>query len=207
VALLRGINVGGKNLIPMPTLQAFFAAQGLADVTTYIQSGNVLFSSAEPGAALAARLEAALAKAFRYHGTLVLRTREQLRRVVEGAPPGFGGEPAAYRYDVVFLRAPLAAAAVLSRVPLRPGVDEAFAGRGALYLSRLAARASQSRMSRIVTLPEYAQMTIRNWNTTTKLLALLEAPAGGGEPPAPQPPKSPRSRRKSASRKSATSRT
>jgi uncharacterized protein (DUF1697 family) len=180
VALLRGINVGGKNLIPMPALEAFFTAQGLAGVATYIQSGNVLFTTREPGAALAARLEAELSRAFGFSATVVLRTREQLRRIVEGAPPGFGARPALYRSDVVFLKAPLSAPALLARVPVKPGVDQAVAGRGALYLSRLVARASQSRMSRLVSMPEYKQMTIRNWNTTTRLLELLERGAGSG---------------------------
>jgi hypothetical protein len=64
---------------------------------------------------------------------------------------------------------------------VKPGVDQAFAGRGVLYLSRLVARASQSRLSRIVALPEYRQMTIRNWNTTTRLLALLTASSAASD--------------------------
>ena len=54
VALLRGINVGGKNLIGMPALKAFFEAQGFADVVTYIQSGNVVFTSNEQSSVLVA---------------------------------------------------------------------------------------------------------------------------------------------------------
>jgi uncharacterized protein (DUF1697 family) len=174
VALLRGINVGGKNLIGMPALKAAFEALGLTGVSTYIQSGNVLFASREPGAALAARIEAALSERFGYPASLVLRSRAQLRRVVDGAPAGFGSRPALYRYDVIFLKEPLSAAEALARAPARPGVDRVFAGPGVLYFSRLLAKASQSRMSRIVSLPIYRQMTIRNWNTTTRLLALME---------------------------------
>ena len=179
VALLRGVNVGGKNPVAMPALRTFFEAQGLADVATYIQSGNVLFTSTERAAALVPRLEAGLSRAFRYEASVVLRTREQLRRVVEGAPAGFGARPALVRYDVLFLKEPLSAAEALAQVPVKPGVDEVSAGRGVLYFSRLVAKASQSRMSRIVQLPMYKRLTIRNWNTTTRLLALMEGAAPG----------------------------
>jgi uncharacterized protein (DUF1697 family) len=54
-------------------------------------------------------------------------------------------------------------------------VDEVTAGRGVIYMSRLKARATQSRLNRVASLPAYKSMTIRNWNTTTKLLALLDA--------------------------------
>jgi len=111
---------------------------------------------------------------------LVLRSRQQLRGVVGGAPAGFGARPAQYRYDVVFLKEPLSAAEALERVPRKAGVDEVFAGSGVLYLSRLAAKASQSQLSRLTSMPVYKRMTIRNWNTTTRLLELMEARAAAG---------------------------
>jgi uncharacterized protein (DUF1697 family) len=178
VALLRGINVGGKNLIKMPALKACFEAGGLREVTTFIQSGNVIFDAAgATPAALAARIEAMLAATFGYPVTVVLRSRKQLQQVVERAPPGFGTQPARYRYDVVFLKEPLKAATVIKTVVTREGVDRAHAGTGVLYLSRLASRATQSRFNLIVALPTYKSMTLRNWNTTTKLLRLLDVPA------------------------------
>jgi uncharacterized protein (DUF1697 family) len=68
----------------------------------------------------------------------------------------------------------LSAADALAQVPAKAGVDRVSAGPGVLYFSRLIEKASQSRMSRIVALPIYKQMTIRNWNTTTWLLKLME---------------------------------
>jgi uncharacterized protein (DUF1697 family) len=87
VALLRGINVGGKNLIKMPELKACFEVGGFNEVVTYIQSGNVLFRSAGSGsAALARRIEEMLTSTFGYRGSVVLRSRAQMRAVVERAP-------------------------------------------------------------------------------------------------------------------------
>jgi uncharacterized protein (DUF1697 family) len=86
VALLRGINVGGKNPIKMPALKACFQANGFDEVATYIQSGNVLFTSPETRAAgLTHRIEAMLAETFGYEATVVVRNRTQMRAVVARA--------------------------------------------------------------------------------------------------------------------------
>ncbi len=175
VALLRGINVGGNGVVRMAALRAAFEAQGLRDVATYIQSGNVLFTSGERSAALVRRIERGLSKTLGFPATVVLRSREQLRAVVAGAPEGFGARPERYRYDVVFLKEPLSPSEALAAAPRNPEVDEVSAGRGVLYFSRLAREASRSRMSRIVALPIYRRMTIRSWSTTTRLLALADA--------------------------------
>jgi uncharacterized protein (DUF1697 family) len=178
VALLRGINVGGKNLIGMPALKARFEAQGFTDVVSYIQSGNILFSSAESGAALVAMIEADLSEAFGYAASVVLCSKRQLRRVVDEAPAGFGARPTLYRHDVLFLKPPLSASEAMKSVALRAGVDQAFTGSGVLYFSRLIRRATQSYLSRLASLPIYKQMTARNWNTTTRLLQLMDGLSG-----------------------------
>lgn len=174
VALLRGINVGGKHIIKMAALKTCFEEHGFGDVATFIQSGNVLFDGAGAGAALTRRVEAMLAAAFAYRATVVLRTHAQLRRVVGSAPPGFGGDPARYRYDAMFLMPPLTAAAAIAHVPTKDGVDQVFPGPGVLYTTRLISRASESRLARITGAPIYPQLTVRNWATTTKLLALMD---------------------------------
>ena len=177
VALLRGINVGGRNAIPMPALKVAFEEHGFDDVRTYIQSGNVVFSTPTASqAAMALEIERMLSTAFaHYEASVVVRSRSQMRAIVDMAPKGFGAEPSKYRYDVVFLKAPLTAKIASKDVPIKEGVDRLWPGTGVLYSSRLISRATQSRFSRIVSLPTYKQMTIRNWNTTTKLLGLLFA--------------------------------
>ena len=176
LALLRGINVGGKNLIKMADLKTCFEENGFTNVATYIQSGNVLFESTESSSAkLTAKIEKMLGGSFDYVASVVVRSRTQLRKIVDGAPKGFGAEPSKYRYDVLFLKPPLTAKKALKEVPLKEGVDEVYAATGVLYFSRLASRASSSRLSRVASMPIYKSMTIRNWNTTTKLLELMDA--------------------------------
>lgn len=178
VALLRGVNVGGKNLIKMPALAACFEANGFANVATYIQSGNVLFDPPEPAAASASRIEAMLGEAFALYARVVVRSHRQMRAIVDRAPDGFGAEPARYRYDVIFVKEPLTARAAMAHVPTNPAVDRANAGTGVLYFARLTSKATQSRLNKIISSPIYPSITIRNWNTTTKLLALLDDRSG-----------------------------
>ena len=174
LALLRGINVGGKNIIRMAELRRCFETQGFRDVVTYIQSGNVIFRAPDSTpAALTMRIEEMLASAFDYPGKVVLRSRRQMEAVVGGAPAGFGSQPDRHRYDAIFLRDTLTAQDAMGEVRVRPGVDRAWAGEGVLYFSRLIAQASRSYLSRLVSMPVYQEMTIRNWNTTTRLLQLM----------------------------------
>jgi uncharacterized protein (DUF1697 family) len=177
LALLRGINVGGMNLVKMADLREVFDAIGFDDVVTYIQSGNVLFRAPrQKRAELAARIEARLRRRFGVELRVVLLTEAQLKAVVTEAPRGFGAD--SHLCDVIFLRAPLTAKKAIGVIETRDGVDAARAGTGVLYFSRLAAKASGSRLSKVVARPEYQNMTIRSWSTTTKLLALMDSRAG-----------------------------
>jgi uncharacterized protein (DUF1697 family) len=97
-----------------------------------------------------------------------------MKAIVNKAPDGFGQEPEKYRYDVLFLQSGLSARSALKELSLREGVDQAFSGKATLYFQRLIARAGQSHLTKLVGTPLYQQLTIRNWNTTSKLLAMLE---------------------------------
>jgi uncharacterized protein (DUF1697 family) len=174
IALLRGINVGGNNIIKMLNLKACFETLGFTDVATYIQSGNVLFKSDEKDiVSLTNKIEMELSHRFNYNSKIVLVTHEQLGRIVKKAPESFGIHPEEYRYDVLFLKDPLTPLEAMKSVKVREGVDHVYPGENVLYFSRLISKAGQSYLSKLITLPIYKNMTIRNWNTTTKLLTLM----------------------------------
>lgn len=179
VALLQGINVGGRNKVAMEDLREAFQAGGHSSVSTYIQSGNVIFSSEQPAGSLEGAVESLLEQRFGVQLVVVVRSHLQLRSVAQGAPDGFGAHPDRYHSDVVFLKAPLTSRQAMKVVELREGVDRAWPGSGVLYFERVSDRRTQSRMGRIIGTPEYQRMTIRNWNTTMKLLALLDDAATG----------------------------
>jgi uncharacterized protein (DUF1697 family) len=105
VALLRAVNVGGANRISMAELRAVVGAVGFSDVSTYIQSGNVLFEAKEKAEAKVKEpLEQALARRLKNDITVLLRTPAQLRATVKGAP--FAGGSAQAKAYVTFLDQP-----------------------------------------------------------------------------------------------------
>ncbi|HEX9388282.1 MAG TPA: DUF1697 domain-containing protein, partial [Anaerolineales bacterium] len=129
LTLLRGINVGGGNIIKMTDLKECFENIGFADVATYIQSGNVLFQSEERDATkLVSKIELALSVRFAYEPRIVVLTPKQLMHVVEHAPHGFGKEPEKYRDDVIFLKKPRTETEAMKSVSVKQGVDTAHKG-------------------------------------------------------------------------------
>jgi uncharacterized protein (DUF1697 family) len=175
VILLRGINVGGKNKVPMAALKSFLEEQGCGEARTYIQSGNAVVRSALGAKALAACIEKGLPKAFKLDSALIrvlVLTKKQVQAIVDKRPKGFGGQPTKFHSDVIFLMGIDPAETLLGFVP-RDGVDKVWPGPGVIYAQRLSAQRTKSRLNKLISTPAYQSMTIRNWNTTTKLLAML----------------------------------
>jgi uncharacterized protein (DUF1697 family) len=184
VALLRGINVGGNKKVAMADLRAVVAELGHADVSTYINSGNVLFTPApgQDSAAMAAAMSAAIAAKLGVSCSVVVVTRDELAGVIAGNP--FPQEPDPRRVHAVFLSAPpgpeltgkidaavAAASAKGARDSVRP------AGR-TLYLHTPdgfgTSEVAEATM-KIVGSPKAGVIaTARNWATATKLLALCD---------------------------------
>lgn len=180
--LIRGINVGGKNPVPMPALRDALAERGYEGVRTYIQSGNVVLRSrGRTPSQITADAEAVLAERWGVDTVVVTVPGRTLEQVVANAPAGFGDDTKAFKHDVVFLRDGVEARELLALIRLRDGVDEAWAGERVLYFRRVSALLTTSWMNRIVSMPQYADMTIRNWRTTTTLAAMAaEVSAEGG---------------------------
>ena len=177
LVLLRGINVGSRNKVKMAPLRELLGELGFPNVATYVASGNVVLSSEGSAAEIKRRIEAALPKPFRLDSELVavlVPSQAQLRAVVDGRPKGFGDHPETYHSDAVFLTGIDAATAMTVFDP-RPGVDRVWPGEGVIYSERLSAERTKSRLGKIVGMPPYEAMTIRNWATTMALSRLIEA--------------------------------
>lgn len=176
VILLRGINVGGKNIVPMAGLKSCLEELGFASVSTYIASGNVILESDKPATEIEAQIESALIECFKLDSELIkvlALTRNQLQAVIDNKPEGFGDQPGRYHSDAIFLMGIDATLAMPVFDP-REGVDRVWPGNGVIYSQRLSAERTKSRLSKIVASPLYKSMTIRSWNTTTKLLEILK---------------------------------
>jgi uncharacterized protein (DUF1697 family) len=175
LVLLRGINVGGRNKVPMAALRDLLESHGHTKVSTYIASGNVILSSDQSAAAIKRELEDALPKTFKLDSDLIavlVLTQAQLRAVVQKRPKGFGDHPDTYHSDAVFLMGIDTKTAMAVFDP-RPGVDEVWPGKGVIYSQRLTAQRTKSRLGKIVGTPPYKSMTIRSWQTTLALLGLM----------------------------------
>jgi len=177
LVLIRGINVGGKNKVPMSELRQCLEDLGFSKVSTYIASGNVILKSDKDAQEVKACIEAALPKHFKLDSELLkvlVLTRKQLQAVVDNRPKGFGDDPDKYYSDAIFL----IDITIDQAMPIfdpREGVDAVWPGTGVVYSQRLGELRTKSRLSKIIGTPLYKSMTIRIWNTTAALLKLLQA--------------------------------
>jgi uncharacterized protein (DUF1697 family) len=175
IALIRGINVGGKNALSMADLRKFLEDQGFSDVSTYIASGNVILRSNKPANEIRVCLEKGLPENFKLDDEFVkvlVLTSAQFRAVVANKPDGFGDQPDQYHSDAIFLM-DIDAAETMSVFNPREGVDRIWPGEGVIYSQRLSALRTKSRLNKIMGSPAYKSMTIRNWNTVMKLMEIL----------------------------------
>ena len=175
-ALLRAVNLGSRQRVAMAELRDVLTGIGHGDVSTYLQSGNALFTAEEDDPdKLAARIETAVAGRFGAPIRCLVRDHEELRRVVAGNPlADVATEPA--RYLVTFLSEPPdpARLAAIDPEPYLP--DRFVAGERELYTwypngvgtSKLTNSFYEKRLA-------VAVATARNWNTVTKLVALTAA--------------------------------
>jgi|SRR3989339_1196367 len=176
VVLIRGINVGGKNKVPMADLKECLERLGFSNVSTYIASGNAILESGKDVDQISAWIEEALPESFELDDErirVLVLTRDQFQAVIDNKPEGFGEQPEKYHSDVIFLIGIDSAQAMPVFKP-REGVDKVWPGNGVIYSQRLSSQLTKSRFSRITSTPEYKLMTIRSWNTTTKLLEMTD---------------------------------
>ena len=172
IALLRGINVGGKNKLPMRQLVSIFAAAGCRDVRTYIQSGNVVYSAeAQLASRIPAEIKKQVAAQCGFEVPVVTRTAEELAEVVASNPyakPDVDGKA----LHVAFLADRPSATEVTALDPDRSPPDE-FAVVGREIYLRCPNGLARTKLtnayfdSRLAT-----TSTVRNWRTTLKLLEM-----------------------------------
>jgi uncharacterized protein (DUF1697 family) len=172
VALLRGINVGGKSIIKMAALKACVEALGHDAVSTYIASGNVLFESRERSAAkLDVQFERAINKTFDLPVRVVVRSATEIRRIADGVPAAWVDD-AELRVTVAFLLRGNDARAIARGLTPKDGIDEVVAVPGALIWAIRRDALTRTGL-KLVGTPVYKQMTLRNLNTTLKLAELV----------------------------------
>lgn len=174
IALFRGINVGGHNLLPMRELAALLGKLGAHDVETYIQSGNAVFQHASDDASgIAQRITRAIDRAHGFAPRVLLLTRQQLERAVAANPfLAHAGEPATLH--VVFL-ATLPAQPNLARLNELKTATESFVLVHDCFYLHAPDGLARSKLAAAVERWLGVEGTARNWRTVSKLLELAQS--------------------------------
>ena len=175
VALLRGINVGGNNMVSMKALKDSFERMGFDDVRTYINSGNVLFTTTESDArTIEDRIDRMLAKDYKLAGKTVVRSRAEMARLVKTIAKTWTIDGRS-RYHVIFLRHTIDSRKVLDLLTTTPEIEQVVYCPGTLLWSARVDSLTRSAMVKLSSKPIYQEMTVRNVNTTRKVFELMEA--------------------------------
>jgi len=174
LALLRGINVGGKGLIRMSELKGCLEKAGFAEVRTYIQSGNVLFVGPKAETSrLAQKMEAAIEKTFAMNVGVVVFAEREWREIVQRAPKSWG-ENKDWKHNLLALLPGTDPTDVMKAVgALKPDIEAMTAGRGVLYQSLSIDSFGRTNSGKLAGHSIYRRITVRNINTTRKLAELL----------------------------------
>ncbi len=173
IALLRGINVGGKNSISMKDLKAAFEENGFANVTTYINSGNVLFDWDQTDeASLSECCEKIIEKSLGLSVRVTIITAEKLKAALSHAPSWWGADPEE-KHNAIFVIPPATAEEVIAEVgEINPKYEKLDLYENVIFWSASFKYFSRTKWSKIVGTKAYQNVTIRNANTTRKLSEL-----------------------------------
>ena len=175
VALLRGVNVGGKNIVKMADLKACFERLGFEGVRTYINSGNVIFASGTKDKdALVDQIEPALEGLVGRPIKVLLRTLPEMERLADALPDDWVND-GTMKCDVFFLAPEIDSPAVVDELPAQPEIEDVRYLDGAVGWRVDRSNQGKSRMSKIVGTDLHKQMSARNPNTVRKLTALMRS--------------------------------
>lgn len=176
IALLRGINVGGNNIVAMPQLKACFESLGFSDVSTYINSGNVLFSTSKTHEVkLVEQCERAIKKEFGFRVVCMVISAYDLKNALAHAPKWWAQNPAD-KHNAIFVIPPMDVDDVTRAVgEAKPEYEQVAAHGQIIFWTAPLKTFSRTRYSQIVATDVYQSVTIRNANTTKKLLSLVQS--------------------------------
>ncbi|MDO9493276.1 DUF1697 domain-containing protein [Acetobacterium sp.] len=175
VALLRGINVGGKNKIGMKHLKETFLRLGLESVVTYINSGNVVFvDSHQTKDVLEKKLRQEISLEYDLDIPVLIRSLNDFESLIETLPEDWKNDDT-MKCDVLFLESGLDEVTVMEKLTVKPGIDTALPATGAIIWSVDRKNVTRSSLTKIVGMDLYKKMTVRNVNTTRKLYEIMKS--------------------------------
>lgn len=174
VALLRGINVGGKNKVDMKQLKQAFEEAGMSSVITYINSGNILFAdNSHSKRQLAPLLEQVIYSHFALQIKVLVYDENEFRKIAESVPENWSNDQQ-MKSDVLFLWEDVDKETVLDQLTVKPEIDRVHYVPGAILWSVDKDKVTRSGLLKIAGSELYQRVTVRNVNTVRKILGLLQ---------------------------------
>lgn len=168
VALLRGINVGGKNKVEMPVLKMLFESLGYSDVHTYINSGNILFTAIEGLEPVWEKIKNNFSNEFGFKVPILVKTQENIIRIAKEIPLKWRNDKE-QKTDVAYLFPEINHKDIINELPIKKEFVNLIYSPGAVLWNMDRKNQSKSQLNKLVGHRLYKMMTVRNVNTARYL--------------------------------------
>ena len=165
IALLRGINVGGNRKVDMKRLKALFESLGLKNVSTYINSGNIIFESGQTKSSLYKKIFTAMKKEFGFDIQTLLKTQAEIKKISQSIPKDWKNDTS-QRTDVAYLFPEIDSKKIIDELPIKKEYIDIRYIKGAVYWNVQRKNVYKSQLAKIISHKLYQLMTVRNINTT-----------------------------------------
>jgi len=174
VALLRGINVGGKHKVEMARLKAVFEDLGYNNVKTYINSGNVIFSTHKDPSGIVGAINNAIKAEFGFSVPVIIKSQSQVAHICSKIPAHWQNDKD-QKTDVIFLNSQIDKPGVIADIQYDPNIETVIYIKGAVVWNVGRNNTKPGSAIKLVKSDLYQHMTVRNINTVRKLHEMLDA--------------------------------
>ncbi|EOQ95702.1 PF08002 family protein [Leptospira wolbachii serovar Codice str. CDC] len=164
IALFRGINVGGNRKVEMKKLKILFESLGFSNVSTYINSGNVIFESANDPKTVLLKITAGLEKNFDFEIPTLVKTEKEMKKIADAIPKDWQNDPT-QRTDVAYLFPDIDSKKTIEELPFKKDFVDVRYFKGAIFWNIKKEDVNKSQLAKIISHKLYKSMTIRNVNT------------------------------------------
>src|SRR3990172_2308519 len=164
IALLRGINVGGNRKVEMKKLKSFFESFGYINVSTYINSGNVIFESEDEPKIVLKKVNSGLEIYFGFEIPTLVKTEKEMKKISDAIPKNWQND-SVQRTDVAYLFPEIDSIKIIDELPVKKEFIEVRYIKGAIYWNVRRENVYKSNLAKIISHRLYKSMTVRNVNT------------------------------------------
>ncbi|TGK50200.1 DUF1697 domain-containing protein [Leptospira kanakyensis] len=164
IALLRGINVGGNRKVEMKKLRTLFESLGYTEVSTYINSGNIIFESEDDTKTVLTKITKSFEKIFDFEIPTLVKTEKEMKKIANAIPEGWQND-ATQKTDVAYLFPEADSKKIIEELPLKKEFLEIRYMKGAIIWNIKRENLNKSQLTKLISHKLYKGMTIRNVNT------------------------------------------